>query len=51
MPAKDLMKAIKRDYDQAEQSPVIRLLGIEKQLNPAAMFRLDGSAFIQELGV
>lgn len=51
MPVKDLMKAIKRDYDKADQSPVIRLLGIEKQLNPAAMFRLDGSAFIQELGV
>lgn len=51
MPAKDLMKAIKRDYAFVEQSPVVRLLGIEKQINPAAMFRMDGSAFTQELGV
>lgn len=51
MPPNDLLKAIKRDYDRAEQSPVIRLLGIDKQINPAQMFRLDGSAFTQELGV
>lgn len=51
LPVKELLKAIKRDYDQAEQSSAVRLLGIEKQVIPAHMYRLDGSAFIQELGV
>lgn len=51
LPVNELLKAIKRDYTSVDQSAVVRMLGIEHQICQTARFRMDSTAFTQDLGV